>query len=107
MLSKCKHRGFVYGLDYCPECGETDISKLLHERYIHELKARIALLEAQVVTAKQIINDDIGRIRELETFLVKLKKSGWWYRSELEFDTRNFDGKKLEAELNTLLGAVS
>jgi hypothetical protein len=48
MLSECRHRGFVYGLDYCPECGETDISKLLHERYIHELKDRIALLEAEI-----------------------------------------------------------
>ena len=49
MLSECKHQSFVYGLDYCPQCGETDISKLLHERYIHELMGRIKELEARAI----------------------------------------------------------
>jgi len=44
-----------------------------------------------------------ARIAELEAFLVKLKGSGEWYHSALEFDTRHFDGEELETELNVLL----
>jgi hypothetical protein len=49
------------------------------------------------------LNKRDTRIKELEAFLVKLKGSGEWYRSALEFDTRHVDGEELEAELHKLL----
>jgi hypothetical protein len=61
-----------------------------------ELVGRIAEQDARIA-------EQDARLALLEAFLLKLKRSGGWHRSALEFDTRHFVGEELEAELHTLL----
>jgi hypothetical protein len=95
----CKHPSFdVNEHDYCPDCGETDVHKIIDERHIATLEAEIESLNKSLLIHMEGYLDaqtEIERLKEIGKMLMYYIETG---------DMRELDLNKARAALGDYRG---